>query len=388
MALQNAINRWNTLLIGGEDNDSLVSAIRNSASLQGDPMVTVPNNWEVTGVDPANVSDLTPVDASENLDTVPDTSTTNGKYSIYKTEWTGTPAPLGDIEGIDKVELFGFAVSDNSDHRFFGPTYGPTVPDDMEQLSGRPNTLTVNEPNRSATKVLDGDLYQDYFQSLEADYQQLKTDLPTHIQNAVIPAVQNGNIEHFLDGQTLLEDFSNANATDSTRLAAEALASGYSPPGDLGQQVKISHADLASDQWGQLYIRWVDNQSHTVSEDEIIESSDYQSAVFGFVAGSGEEFQSQILSGDATLKILKIEDGDSVEFDDSPVGAPPDPAEVSPEDIRAQMESLRQWQKNLEDRQTGGLFGGGSLFGGGIPDWLKLGGLAALALGALNALSG
>ena len=392
-ALYSAINIWNGVLVGADSGGTLMEQVTSAQTIGSNQFDFTNSAKSVGAVSPGDLSypsgTFSAVEGYETLDSYPDGSKT-GEYTLYKTEWNGTPYPLSEIDNIDdKVVIY--YIPNNS-----GTLHGPADSNNValpESLpigiwSNGPDNLTVDAPDRDEKPAVNMSLMSEYFIALKESYEQAKNEIPVYVEENIVPAVKDGDFLNFIDGTDLLDEFSGAN--DSARSAAEALSGGYKPPKDMGTKVKISHPDLSTDRWGNLYVRFVDGSDTTLSEGTTISPSDYNGALFGYTTESGGEYTTTRLSGESPLEILKTEGDGGVEYDDRDVGRPPDPAQASPDDVEESRDAWKDWRDGIdEDLSGGGLFGGG--LGdvlGGAKDLIVLGGIALLALVGLNAASG
>jgi hypothetical protein len=405
MAVYTAVQRWNRVWIGGENADGLLGALVADKSVNNSQFGIIGNavyfEPRPKASDPMNGSSrLSVLDDSELQapDKYPD-GDGNGNYIMAKYEVSSTapPANLGNVEGIQKMEIFYPLVERpitgaNNIQYIYGPNPNNNdIPQWLPETSVRGisgDSISVTHPSRQTATPLNAGLFSKYFQSLKKTYDTLSNQIPGYVENTFVPAIETGEIDpsNYLSGQQIIEDFSSA--TGLKRVVAEAIALGYNAPEQMDTQVKINHPDLATERWGNLFLRTATGTDPpTVQEGGSILAEDYQSALFAYTTADTSRLQTKILSGTGTIQILKVEGGSSLNYTTNPQGRPPKPAEVSPQQLTQLQNSYESLRDEIEKQQGGG----GSLFGGafsdGIPDWAKLGGLGVLGLGVLNALN-
>lgn len=402
IAVNNAVKvGWNRPLVGSDTDDTMLRHLVAAASLDtgqitysGNPPLSA---WSKSD-EVFDGSNWTAVGQTYN-DYVNDDSPNSGKYVVARRDISGsTPYPLGDIEGVDSISVYYLlGETDPAGANRYAEVIGPGIGNGPEFLDvtsrASPGDLTgaleVTEKDRETAVPLNIGLVGQYLKALRESYEALQNELPDQVQNQFIPGIESGKIDpsNYLSGEELLKNYSSSDKV--TQYMRSALATGYSPAGELESRVRVSHEDLTIDRTGWLFIRFAVDNPPTIKEGNIIKSSEYDSAVLGY--RDDGEFKSVVLGGDHTLKILKIEGGSEINFEDSPIDNVDESGDVNIDQVAAMQEEIAALREQIENQQSGGpVLGGNPLsnIGQGVKRLALLGGAAILGLLGLNAASG
>ena len=350
IALWNALQGWNSAIIGSEEEPGLIAAAALSAnegtgqfSGQYAPATTNGTNSkngisslaELTGPDDSNWynsgsmwQDIPEID----LKAVEAGKTDNGyvgwKFQIQQDIFPVKPSNIEElpIEDGNPVEVYSISFTDSFDSNRCpfpaGDWFWNAVDTSSSPRSAIPN-YKITHPDRDTTNPMDGFITYDELQAIYSSRQQLLTDLTDYI-DTLDQALAEGTIEpaNIISPSAAMEEFGEADSQSG--FAARLAFSGIPTPDDLSYKAKVQHPDIQSEDglWGTLFIAFVDQQTAdntNVSAGTTIPAADYRQAYLGIYREDNGNWDEILLTSkadegtDQALEILDVDGTTDVE---------------------------------------------------------------------------